>query len=453
VIARVRHLLRPLDGPPVHQVVRESGAYPLVILTMLNVVDELDRAVMSVMAPNIRRYFDIDNQALGAIVGLQVGLLVFLSVPVGYLGTRVDRARLLRWSAAAWGVFSAATTWALHLPAFIATRVGTGIGKAAVEPVGKSLLTDSYPPTAWNRVLAIHNAANPLGGIVGPLLAGAIAVALSNPDDAWRWGFLILTLPTFVTLVAARRMREPDQQMVKSMTAAVLTVTGAPHGMSFRQACVRLLRIPTFRRQIIGIGVLGFALVGVAAFGSVLFEEEFGVGEGGRGFILGVLAVASLIGTLVGGRVGERLFEESPADAVRLVGTGIAVSSVFLTAGVFLPTIWLCVPFLWVSILAVAVVSAPLYAGLSAITTPSMRPLMFSMLGLCVGLFGGVAGGILVGTVADAFGVRWGLASLLPFGVVGGLIMASSAGTVESDIAAVEREVRAGGLVPAAQVS
>lgn len=446
MIQRIRWLLRPVDGPRLGAVVGSVGWYPLVMLTALNVVDELDRAVLGVMAPNIRRYFDIDNTTLGAIVGVQVTLVVFASVPVGYLGTKVDRARLLRWSALAWGAFSAATAFALHLPLFIAARLGTGIGKAAVEPVGKSLLTDYYPPHGWNRVLAVHNAANPLGGIVGPLLAGAIGMIWVG-DDTWRWGFILLTIPTFIALVAARRLREPETQMVKSVTAAAIAVTGAPTGMSFREAITSITRIATFRRQLIGIGVMGFAAVGIAVFGAVLFEEEFGIGEGGRGVIGGILATASLAGTLIGGRVGERLFAESPARAVRLVGASIAVFSVVLAAAVFLPTITTVVPMMWIAILFVSISTSPLAAALSAISLPRLRPLMFATLGLCVGLFGGVAGGLLVGAVADAYGIRAGLASVAPFGVLGGLIMATSSRTVEDDIRAVEREMLTGAIL------
>ena len=122
--------------------------------------------------PNIKRYFDIGNTELGALVGAQVLAIIMLGVPVGYMGTKIDRDRILRWSAAIWSVFSFATAFAIKLPLMFLTRLGSGVSKASVDPVGKSLLTDYYPPQGWNRILAIHNAANPLGGMLGPLLAG-----------------------------------------------------------------------------------------------------------------------------------------------------------------------------------------------------------------------------------------------------------------------------------------
>jgi ABC-type branched-subunit amino acid transport system ATPase component len=92
-------------------------------------------------------------------------------------------------------------------------------------------------------------------------------------------------------------------------------------------------------------------------------------------------------------------------------------------------------------VFAGSIAVSPLNVALGAISPPHLRPLMFSMLGLYVALFGGVGGSVLVGLIADAAGIRAGMLSLLPFGLVGGLIMASGAATVEGDMAAVEREL------------
>jgi len=438
--ARARALLSPGDGPPLRQIATVGGWYPLLIITMLNVVDELDRAVLGVFGPNVQRYFDMNDATFGLLVGVQVTALVLLAVPIGYLGTKVDRGRILRWSAAAWSVMSFATTFALSLPLFFLARFGVGIGKSGVEPVGKSLLTDYYPPMAWNRVLAVHSAANPLGALLGPALAFAIAVFAGDGDDIWRWAFPVLTVPSVIALVASRRLKEPEQQMVRGLAGATLSVSGAPSGMGFREAATRLLTIPTFKRQIIGIGVLGFGLVGVLAFVNIFLERQYGIDADGRAIIGMITATAALLGTLVGGNVGERIFAASPARAVRMTGAAIAGFSVLVAFAVFLPTVWMFVPAAWVGLFALQIGTAPLYTALSAISPPRLRPLMFSLLGLMVAVMGGIAGGVIVGAIAEATDIRWGLASLAPTGIVGGLLMARGATTIEADIATVAEE-------------
>jgi ABC-type branched-subunit amino acid transport system ATPase component/predicted MFS family arabinose efflux permease len=441
----LRELLARPEGPSLRRIGRQAGWYPLVALTLLNLVDELDRAVMGVMAPNIRRTFDISNAQLGLIVGLQVAAVLLLAVPIGYAGVRFDRSKLLRWSAAVWGAFSMATAAVVKLPWFVATRIGTGVGKASVDPVGKSLLTDTYPSTAWGRVLAVHGSANSLGGVVGPLMAGAVGVAVAG-DGVWRWAMVVLTVPTFIALVLARKLREPAAGSVRSYAGSPAADTesgaGAVKHQGFRRSLRRVTNIPTFQRQIVGIGVLGFSLVGVAVFGSILYEDAYGVGEGGRGVIAAILATGGFLGTAVGGRIGERIFAADPRAAVRLVGLAIAAFGVVIGVGVYMPWVWLMVAVLWVAVFAGSIAVSPLNVALGAISPPHLRPLMFSMLGLYVALFGGVGGSVLVGLIADAAGIRAGMVSLLPFGLIGGLIMASGAATVEDDMAAVERELR-----------
>jgi len=438
--ARAKALLSPGEGPPLREVAAAGGWYPLAVITSLNVVDELDRAVLGIFGPNVQRYFGMSDAVFGLLVGVQVLALVLLAVPIGYLGTKVDRGVILRWSAVAWSIMSFATTFALTLPLFFLSRFGVGIGKSGVEPVGKSLLTDYYPPMAWNRVLAVHGAANPLGALLGPALAFAIAAFAGDGDDIWRWAFPVLTVPSVIALVASRRLKEPEQQMVRGLAGATLTVTGAPSGMSFRQAVTRLLTIPTFKRQIIGIGVLGFGLVGILAFVNIFLERQYGIDADGRAIIGMITASAALLGTLVGGNVGERIFNASPSRAVRMVGATIAGFSVLLGGAVFLPSVWLFVPAAWVGLFALQVGIAPLYTALSAISPPRLRPLMYALLGLMVAVMGGIAGGVIVGAIAEATDIRWGLAALAPTGIVGGLLMARGATTIEDDIARVAEE-------------
>jgi len=436
----VRDLLSPGSGPPLRSVVSETGWYPLAIITSLNVVDELDRAVLAVFGPNIKRYFGIGDAELGLIVGLSVLAIVLLAVPIGFLGTKVDRPRILRVSAGVWSLFSLATAFAVTLPLLMLARVGTGIGKSSVEPVGRSLLTDYYPPNTWNRVLAIHSAANPLGALLGPALAALLSLFVAG-DGIWRPAFVLLTIPSVIVLFLSRRLREPPNQTVRSVTGSMITVTGAPSGMSFRQAVTRLLGIRTFRRQVVGIGVLGFALVGVLAFFNVFLEDQFGVGDTGRGLIGMFIATSSLIGTIIGGNVGERIFEASPRRAMHLVGTSIALFSVALGGGVFIPNLAVFVLFTWVAVFMISIGMAPLYAAMSAISPPRLRPLMFALMGVCIALFGGVAGGVIVGAISDATNIQIGLATLAPTGIIGGVLMARGASTIDDDIARVAAEL------------
>ena len=57
-----------------------------------------------------------------------------------------------------------------------------------------------------------------------------------------------------------------------------------------------------------------------------------------------------------------------------------------------------------------------------------------------VAVMGGIAGGVIVGAITEATDIRWGLASLAPTGIVGGLLMTRGASTIDDDIARVAEE-------------
>src|SRR3546814_14911543 len=98
----------------------------------------------------------------------------------------------------------AATLWMLG-----ATRAGSAIGKAVVEPTHGSLLADYYPPAARPKVFSFHRAANAVGSFLGPVTAGFLAAATS-----WRWPFVVYAVPTAVFVVLGSEERRVGKECV-----------------------------------------------------------------------------------------------------------------------------------------------------------------------------------------------------------------------------------------------
>ena len=420
---------------PLIDAVGGRSLYPLFVLTALNAVDEFAKSVVAVFAPNIRETFHISNTKLGLLVGLSVVFLVITAIPLGYIATRVNRVRLLRWSAGAWSVCSVANAFTRSPVQFGLAQLGSGISEATVEPIGKSLLADLYPPETWNRVFAFHTAANPAGSIIGPLLCGLVAV-IAGGNESWRWAFPIVILPTLVAMVFLGRVEEPAVS-----TSALLTPdAGIGRGMAFKPAVQRLLRIPTFQRMMVAMGALGFATIGFLPFLSLYLDKDLHVGEGGRGIVIAILSTAALIGTLAGGRLGERAFAESPARAMRLVGVALVLFGIITAVGLLMPTVAGFVAALWLASVCVSLASAPLGAVLTSVSPPGLRPLMFALIGLCFALFGGLFAAVLVGWIVDQAGLRVGLLTMMPVYGLGGLLMFRASVTVDADIEALSAD-------------
>jgi MFS family permease len=167
-----------------------APALPLVLLSMLNVVDGFDLGAIGVLLPEIRDYFGV-SIALITLANSLGGILTFLlAVPIGYLSDRLNRVWMTAIGGLLVGVFAVTTGLAWSFVALAAFRFGAGIGKTLL-PVQGALLADSYPPTARGAVFSFHQLAQRVGSFIAPILAGALATAFF-----WQVPFLVLGIPT-----------------------------------------------------------------------------------------------------------------------------------------------------------------------------------------------------------------------------------------------------------------
>jgi MFS family permease len=155
-----------------------------------------DRLLIAPLTSQIMETFDIDEAQMGAVVTGALLVSAFLYPIWGYLYDRFSRAKLLALASAIWG----STTWlsaiAPTYPSFIATRATTGVDDSSY-PGLYSLLSDYFGPSMRGKVYGLLQLSQPLGYMLGLLVATFIAV-----DLGWRGCFsmernriLVLSLP------------------------------------------------------------------------------------------------------------------------------------------------------------------------------------------------------------------------------------------------------------------
>ncbi|HVM54436.1 MAG TPA: MFS transporter [Acidimicrobiales bacterium] len=427
------------ESVPLRETLRRHGALPLALLTILNVVDELDRVAIVTLGPEIQRSFDLSDAALGAVAGLGGLLTVAASVPLAVLADRRRRIPLVTASALLWAAFTGLTGAARNVVMLVIARLLSGLGKGAIEPVHTSLLADWYPVESRGRVLAVHRAANPIGAVIGPLLAGGIGALFG-----WRWAFVAAVPLTVIPALAALALREPRRGQHEEAasgtdtTVAEVELPKVPIG----SAVARLLDIQSLRFMYMGIGVLGFAVVGAPVIISLYLEEVLGLGQFGRGAFFAVGAVGPLIGLPLGGMVSDRLFRRDPGWPLHLVGLAIPLWAVLLVVSLYLPGVVL-VTIGWVVAGAVLGVATPAFLQLVSVTSPpAFRALSFSMFGLFLYVFGGFFGPIIMGSASDAWGPRTALSLLVAPGLLAGVLLVRGAKHVAGDIQMVIDDLR-----------
>jgi ABC-type branched-subunit amino acid transport system ATPase component/MFS family permease len=431
----------PTGGPWTRWVQRTTGGaalYPLAVLFGLNMVDELDRTAFGVLTPEIRDHFGLELSGILTVVSLSYVAALVLALPIGFLADRRARVRLGATGAAMWGVFSVLTGVAPALLLLGVARAGAGLGRAVNDPVHNSLLADYYDIPVRPRVFAVHRYANAIGQFLGPFTAGLLAYAFG-----WRTPFVVFAIPTAVLVVLALRLREPVrghfERRAMGMSDAV--VDTEEHPPSYAESWRIVWQIRTLRRVFMALPFLAVSVVGLLTLGSLFYEDVFDLDERARGFLAAGVEPAQLAGLVLGIPLATRLMARDPGLVLKFLALAAGISSVAWVAFALAPNLVVAVVANAVISASLAVIAPGAATALSLAVPPKVRSFGYAVAALFV--LPGLVVLPVVGTLADAHGIRIGLLVVSPVFVVGGLILASAGNYVAHDIAQVWKSTAA----------
>ena len=424
VLAAVAH-----PGTWLFEVTGGGPVFPIVVLFGLNAVDELDRTAFGVLLPDIQESFGLDLQGVLALVAFVLAGALALQVPIAHLADRHNRVVITIIGAISWGIFSVLTGLATTVVMLAVVRAGSGIGKAVVDPTHNSLIADYYSVEARPRVYSLHRAANVVGQMLGPLLAGVIAYAWG-----WRAPFILFAIPTFVFVAMAFRLHEPIRgaQERRAQGASEDAIATEEEPPSFAESWRMVWRIEALRRIWYALPFLAASLIGFVSLASLLYADVFDLDERARGFVAAGVEPLQFAGLIIGARVGTRLIAKDPGLVLRFVSL-VALATSALALG------FAMAPNLAVAVITNALISASLaiigpgvLAALSLAIPPRARSMGFSVASLWV--LPGLVVLPLIGWVGDTWGIRLGMAVMTPVFLVGGLVIAGAGKVIGRDI-------------------
>ena len=421
---------------------RVGGTSMLVMMFVLNMLDELPRAVR-VLAPDIQESLNVSDTVLFGILSFGGVTLVLGAVPMAALADRVKRVAIIPVASAFWGVTTFLSGLIVNPFQLFLTNAGTGLGQAYRIPVSNSLLVDTYPIPAHSRIFALEGVGRPVGQLVGPLAVGGIA-ALVGGEDPWRAAFFAVAVaPVVVAVVSAIVLREPARgRFEKQAVFGDENVDVEELPVSIGTAFARLRKIKTFYYLTTGVGVLGFALIAIPIQFNLLLEDKYAMGPFQRGVVESLIWVAALIGLPVAGRLFDRGFRRDPSAMMRL--SGILVMAAGVTYAVALPIKILGGLVLMIAVaqtlISMAFVAVP--SVIAAVSPYRIRAQAFALLPVFIFLMGGFFGGLIVGQLSDAYNERTAmLVAAPPAALIGGALIAYGSRFIRRDISRAVEEL------------
>jgi MFS transporter, Spinster family, sphingosine-1-phosphate transporter len=189
--------------------------YALILMGLMQAVSLLDRQILAILAPAIKADLKVGDAEMGLLSGTVFALFYALfSLPLGRLADGWSRNRLLAISLTLWSGATALGGFANSFAMLVLARLGVGIGEAASQPAGTSLIYDYWPKERRGFVMSVLASAIALG-IGGSLIVGGLAAdwwTTTYPDSGlrgWQFAFFAASAPGFVLAVLIWQLREP----------------------------------------------------------------------------------------------------------------------------------------------------------------------------------------------------------------------------------------------------
>lgn len=385
----------------------ESGSAPvpraawllLLYLTTLNVLNFVDRVLITSLAPLLIADLGLTRAEIGLLAGF--GFVVFYTLVGLFLGLAADRWRRLPLIAAGltlWSAMTAVSGFARSFVHLAAPRLLVGAGEATLTPAALSILGDLFPRRRLAIASSIYYAGIPLGTAVSLVASSYIA-----PRFGWRACFFVLGGAGLVAALALLAVREP----VRRRDA---TAERPPFGQLAREAAAALRARPALPLTLLGGALLCYGSAS-AMHGVTWLVEERGFDYPRAAFQSGIVAVlAGLAGNLAGGAFADRCARRRSDGHLWSLIPMTAVFGVSALLFYLLPVGTPLFYLFW--FLAVAATSAwfgPLFAAIQELSPAHTRATLVAFTLLVINLLGVGPGPLVTGMIGDAHGLTTGL--------------------------------------------
>ncbi len=339
------------NTPPAHVRWRWHG---LAAICLSVLVVGLDSMVLMVALPTLAAQLHASAGDLEWTQDSYLLTLAGLMLPIGLLGDRLGRKRVLIVGLLFFGAASALSAQAGSPSVLIGARALMGVGAAVIVPLSMSVLPAMFPPAERPKAVGVLAAGTAVGLPLGPIVGGLLL------EHFWWGSVFLINVPVVllaVTGVAVLTPESRDRRAPRLDLPGVLLSAGGLTGLVFAiievptrgwadgavaglglGGLLALLAFLWWQRRVsepiapvrlltdrgFGVGTLVVSLVSFALFGVLFAVPQYLQQVQGRAVLgVGLRLLPLMVALLVGSLASERLVRRWSRRGT--VGAGMAV--------------------------------------------------------------------------------------------------------------------------------
>ncbi|MDG1387537.1 MAG: MFS transporter [Halioglobus sp.] len=378
--------------------------YVLIILTVVSMVNIMDRLIMSILLEDIKAEFAMTDTQLGLLAGLAFALFyALMSIPIARWADVSNRKNILAGALIIWSGMTALCGAATGFVSLFLARLGVGIGEAGGSPPSYSIMADYFKPSERARAMGIYFTGAVLGTGGGLIVGGLLGEWLG-----WRMTFFVLGVPgVLLGVLLYFTVKEPPRGRYDTGNQASKEAT------DLQRTLKSLARNKVYVRVSISFAMLTMVGYAMAMWLAPIMLRNFDVSLGKVGLYLGITYICGGIpGPLIGGYLTDYMVKLDSRWRAWIPAIAVVCS---------VSTFWFCLSaeslweFLGFFALTYAIFMIPQGASMSLLQSSvgsGERALGTSFALLVNSMVGLALGPLLIGILSDALAPTYGAKSL-----------------------------------------
>lgn len=387
-----------------------AARYVLALLFCVNLVNYLDRQILYALLPLIQGEMGFSDAQAGALASAFMAVYMCAAPCVAYFADRgrAGRAWLISVGLVFWSAATFFSGLARSYASLFAARAAVGVGESGYGAVSPSFVAEHFPKPRRGWALAVFSAAIPVGSALGYLFGG-----WAGHHFGWRKAFWAAGLAGLALSALVWRLKDPRQGEASEGSAPSL------------KEYLTLYRVPSYVAATLSMAAMTFSLGGLAVWMPTFLVRTWGFNVAQAGTLFGAITVgAGLVGSLLGGWLGDRLLKVTGKAYFLVSGAGLALAVPAGVWAVLSPSLPAALAALAAAETLAFLNMGPLNGVIVSVTSARMRSMAFAANIFVIHALGDAVSPTIIGLISDRWSLRAGLVlAMLLMGVSAALCL------------------------------